>query len=260
MNKQIKTHPAVISVWAAVIAAGYLLPAFPILGTGGNFSLSSVLNPLSGILFGPLGGALASAVGGFIGSLIAPYSAWMGIGTFIIGMTTAFTTGCIAWGKWPPVSVSSGGNFIFNGGIIVYIIGTILWFTQEIGRSVIMFPVIFYGLGFLAMTAGIIFVPKMLASRHRFLKFPAIWLCAFGGLIGGAAIGNFFSLILFRQPKEIWMILTVSAPIERAVFAAAAMLVGVPLLAGLDKLGISAGPRAEISNTIKEASGEYPPF
>jgi len=250
MKKQTNPHPAVISVWAAVIAAGYLLPTFPILGTGGTFSVSSVLNPLSGILFGPLSGALASAVGGFIGSLIAPYSAWMGIGTFIIGMTTAFTTGCIAWGKWPPVSISSGGNFIFNGGIIVYIIGTILWFTQEIGRSIIRFPVIFYGLGFLVMIAGIIFAPKMFAGKNRLLKFPAIWLCAFAGLIGGASIGNFFSLVLYKQPKEIWMVLTVTAPIERAIFAAAAMLAGAPLLAGLDKLGIIAGPASEDENLL----------
>ena len=245
MNKYIKAHPAVIAVWAAVIAAGHLLPAFPILGTGGVFSLSSVLNPLSGIFFGPLGGALCSAAGGFIGSLIAPYSAWMGLGTFIIGMTTAFTSGCIAWGKWPPLTVSESGNFIFNGGIIVYIIGTILWFTQEIGRSIIRFPVVFYGLGFIAMITGIIFASRLFASKSRLVKFPAIWLCAFGGLTGGAAIGNFFSLVLYKQPKEIWAYLTIAAPIERAIFAAAAMLVGVPLLAGLNKIGIFAGPREE---------------
>ena len=253
MIKSLKIHPAVIAVWSSVIAAGYLLPAFPILGTGGAFSLSSILNPLSGIFFGPLAGALCSAVGGFIGSLIAPYTAWMGIGTFVIGMTTAFTAGCIAWSKWPPVTISAGGNFIFNGGIIVYIIGTILWFTQEIGRSVMRFPVIFYGLGFIAMLTGIIFASRMFApcgdvsraGKSRLLKFPAIWLCAFAGLIGGAAIGNFFSLVLYKQPKEVWMILTVTAPVERAIFATAAMLVGGPLLAGLNKIGIFLGPQEE---------------
>jgi len=245
MNKNIKAHPAVIAVWAAVIAAGHLLPAFPILGTGGVFSVSSVLNPLSGIFFGPLSGALCSAAGGFIGSLIAPYSAWMGLGTFVIGMTTAFTSGCIAWSKWPPLTVSESGNFIFNGGIIVYIIGTILWFTQEIGRSIIRFPLIVYGLGFIAMITGIIFASRLFASKNRLVKFPAIWLCAFGGLIGGAAIGNFFSLVLYKQPKEIWAYLTIAAPIERAIFAAAAMLVGVPLLTGLNKIGIFAGPQEE---------------
>jgi len=234
MKKLITVHPAVISVWAAVIACGHLLPAFPILGTGGSFSLSAVLYPLSGLFFGPLAGALCSAVGGFIGSLLAPHTAWMGLGTFIVGTTTAFTTGCIAWGK-----------FFTFGAIAVYIAGTILWFTQEIGRSIIRFPLIFYGLGFAAMTAALIFAPKMFAHNSRVLKFPAIWLCAFGGLIGGASIGNFFSLVLYKQPREIWMVLTVAAPVERAIFASAAMLVGVPLLLGLNKMSILAGPCAD---------------
>ncbi|MDR2543167.1 MAG: hypothetical protein LBC80_06950 [Treponema sp.] len=244
-NLKIVRHPAVIAVWAAVVAAGHLLPAFPIWGTGGVFSISSVLNPLSGIFFGPLAGALCSAVGGFIGSLIAPNTAWMGLGTFIVGTTMAFTTGCITWGKWPPITINSNGNFSFNGGIIVYITGTLLWFTQEIGRAAFFFPIVVYGLGFIVMITGIIFANKMFTSPKQFWKFPAIWLCSFGGLIGGATVGNFFGLVLFQHPKELWTVLMVATPVERALFAAAAMLAGVPLLIGLNKIGIFVGPQKE---------------
>ena len=235
-------HPAVVAVWAAIVAAGHIFPTIPIWGTGSTFSLTSALSPLSGIFFGPIAGALCSAVGGFIGSLIAPHTAWMGIGTFIIGTTTAFTAGCIAWGKWPVIAISGNGSLIFNGGIIVYIVGTILWFTQEIGRSIVILPLVFYGLGFIAMITGIIFSGRMFESQNRLLKFPAIWLCAFGGLIGGATVGNFFSLVLYKLPREVWAALTVVAPIERAVFASGAMLIGVPLLVGLNKIGIFVGP------------------
>jgi len=238
-------HPAIIAVWAAVVAAGHLLPTIPILGTGRTFSLSSALNPLSGIFFGPIAGAFCSAAGGFTGSLIAPHTAWLGPFTFSIGTVTAFTSGCIAWGKWPPVAVSGNGSLIVNGGIIVYIIGTILWFTQEIGRSIVLFPLVYYGLGFLAVITGIIFSGRMFASPVRLLKFPAIWLCAFGGLIGGATVGNFFSLVLYEQPKEIWAALTVISPVERAVFSLGAMFIGVPLFEGLNKIGIFAGPQKE---------------
>jgi len=238
-------HPAVMAVWAAVVAAGHLLPTIPILGTGGTFSLSHALSPLSGIFFGPVAGALCSAAGGFAGSLAAPHTAWMGPFTFIIGTATAFTSGCIAWGKWPPVAINSSGSFIINGGIIIYTIGTILWFTQEIGRSIFYFPLVFYGLGFSAMITGIITAGRFFSSKSRFLKFPAIWLCAFGGLVGGASFGNFFSLVLYKQPKEIWSVLMITAPVERAVFALAAMFVGAPLLEGLNKIGISAGPQPE---------------
>lgn len=239
-----KVHPALVAVWSAVVAAGHIIPSIPMLGTGSNFSLTAALSPLSGILFGPIAGALCSAAGGFIGSLIAPHTAWMGMGTFIIGTTSAFTSGCIAWGSWPPVSISRRGNFIVNGGIIVYAIGTILWFTQETGRSVIRFPLVYYGAGFAAMMAGSIFAGKMLAGRRKALYFPALWVCAFGGLIGGATVGNFFSLLLYKLPRETWLYLTVAAPIERAVFSLGAMLIGAPLLAGLPKIGIFIGPQA----------------
>jgi hypothetical protein len=169
----------------------------------------------------------------------------MGLGTFIIGMTTAFTTGCITWGKWPPVVINKNGNFSFNGGIIVYITGTILWFTQEIGRNAFFYPLIVYGLGFIVMITGIIFANKLFKTSKRFWMFPAIWLCAFSGLIGGATVGNFFSLVLFRQPIEVWSVLTIATPVERAIFAAGTMFAGVPLLIGLNKIGIKVGPQQD---------------
>ncbi|MDR0316649.1 MAG: hypothetical protein LBH97_07105 [Treponema sp.] len=238
-------HPALIAVWAALVATGHIFPSIPMLGTGSVFSLSAALSPLSGIFFGPIAGALCSAAGGFIGSLIAPHTAWMGMGTFIVGTTTAFTAGCIAWGRWPLVSINRSGHFIINGGIIVYIIGTILWFSQEIGRSVIRFPLVVYGAGFATLIAGSLFAGKALAGNRKALKFPALWLCAFGGMIGGATIGNFFSLVLYKLPRETWVYLTVAAPLERAVFSLGAMLIGVPLLIGLPKIGIMVGPQPE---------------
>jgi len=241
-------HPAVVAVWAAVCAAGFLLPTVPIWGTGSVFSVSSALAPLSGIFFGPLAGALCSAAGGFIGSLIAPHTAWIGLGTFIIGAVTAFTSGCIAWGKWPPITINKSGSFIVSGGIIVYIIGTVLWFTQETGRNIIILPLVSYGLGFAVMIAGIIFARRVFTGKSRLLKFPLIWLCAFAGLTGGASIGNFFSLLLYNLPGDIWKALAVVQPAERAVFALGAMFIGAPLLEGLNKIGISAGPQQEEEN------------
>ena len=248
-----RIHPALVAAWAAIVAIGHLLPTIPILGTGRTFSLSHALSPLSGIFFGPIAGAFCSAAGGFIGSLIAPHTAWMGPFTFIMGTTTAFTTGCIAWGKWPPVSVSGSGNFVINGGIIVYIAGTALWYTQEIGRSIVHFPLIAYGIGFIALIAGTIFAGRMFASNKHVLKFPAIWLCSFGGLMGGAALGNFFGLVLFRSPRELWAFLTLVQPLERAAFSLGTMLIGVPLIAGLSKIGIFVGPgQDEITHYLPE--------
>lgn len=250
-QKAIKIHSATIAVWAAVIAAGSIVPTIPIAGIGSPFSLSSVLYPLAGIFFGPVAGALCAAIGGFIGNLIAPHTAWIGPFTFIIGTVTAFTTGCVLWAKWPPVKINMEGNFVFNGAIIIYFIGTILWFTQKIGRSIIWIPIVFYGLGFIAMIAGFLLIKKFYFSDKKILKLPAIWIASFSGIVGGAAIGNFFSLLLYEIPREVWVVLTIQSPIERALFAAIAMIIGVPLLEGLRKIGIPVGPEDEDSGDIK---------
>ena len=240
-----KIPPAVVSVWAALIAAAHLLPTVAIFGTGGNFSLAAALFPLSGILFGPLAGVLCAAAGGFLGSVVAPHTAWMGPATFIIGTTTAFTAGCIAWSGWPPITINSKGSFIINGGIIVYLIGTLLWFSQEIGRSFIWLPVFCYGLGFIALITGSLFSGKVLTGDKKLLKLPVLWLCAFGGMFGGATVGNFFAIVLYHIPRENWIILVPQAILERTLFSIGTMLIGAPLLIGLAKIGIFLGPQPE---------------
>ena len=55
-------HPAVISVWAAVLAASHMLPAVPLIGVGGTMSVSTALAPLTGIFFGPWAGLLCAAI------------------------------------------------------------------------------------------------------------------------------------------------------------------------------------------------------
>ena len=240
-----KVHIALIAVWAAVSAAAQLIPTIPMLGTGRSFSFAAALTPLAGIFFGPLAGALCAAAGGFVGSLIAPHTAWMGPATFVVGTVTAFTSGCIAWGSWPPVRISRRGSFVINGGIIVFLLGTVLWFSHETGRSLVRLPLVFYGAGLVALLVGSLFAGRILASRNRALKFPALMLCAFGGMAGGASIGNFFGLVIFDHPRELWMFLTFAAPIERLVFSAGTALVGLPLLASLPKIGIFLGPQEE---------------
>jgi len=250
-----KIHPAVIAVWAAVVAASHIVPALPMLGTGSNFSLVALLSPLSGIFFGPLAGALCSIAGGFIGSLVAPHTAWLGMGTFIIGTVTAFTSGCIAWGGWPLMTLNRRGSLVINGGIVVYIIGILLWFSQETGRGMVIFPLVYYSAGCIALIVGGFLAGRILAGKNNALKLPIVWLCSFGGMIGGATIGNFFFLILYQLPRETWLYLTIAAPLERAVFSLGTALVAAPLLAGLPKIGIFVGPQEEADDCLPAPPG-----
>jgi hypothetical protein len=240
-----KIHPAVVAVWAALVAAAHLLPTLPMMGTGRTFFFFLALFPLAGILFCPIAGVICAASGGLLGSIVAPHTAWMGPGTFILGTITAFTAGCIAWGTWPPVTVNSKGNFIINGGIIVYLVGTLLWFSQEIGRSFIWIPLICYGAGFIALIVGCIFAGNILAGEKKLLKLPVLWLCAFGGLYGGATVGNFFALVLYSNPREFWIPLVPLSLLERTVFSIGTAIIGAPLLIGLRKIGIFVGPQQD---------------
>lgn len=222
-------HPAVISVWAAILAASHLIPGFPMLGTGGNFSISSALIPLAGIFFGPIPGALCAAIGNFIGYLIAPSGAWLGMATFLIGTINALAAGLVSRGKWP-----------YAAGLVG--IGTLIWFTHPMGQAVPMFAIVFYGLGLVAIILGGLISKKWLMGKNAALKAAAIFLCAFAGLATAAALANYASLVLFEMPAELWTALIFVAPFERAMFAIGAVIIGVPLLVGLPKIGIFVGP------------------
>ncbi|MEI7884191.1 MAG: ECF transporter S component [Clostridia bacterium] len=223
-------HPAVIAVWAAVIAASCMLPSIPLLGTGGTFSIATALVPLAGVLFGPIGGAICAAIGGFIGQLIAPHIAWMGLATFSIGVINAFCSGLISRGKWP-----------YAVGVLG--IGTVLWFSTATGRAVPLFAIVFYGAGLLVTVVGGMFAKKWLLGKNIALKTVAVWICSFAGLVGAASIANYFALTMFQTPAEVWTVLTVMSPIERTIFAVGSAIVGVPLLVGLPKIGIFVGPQ-----------------
>lgn len=240
MNEEVKylnkkaeaVHPAVIAIWAALIAVAHLLPTIPLVVTGGSFTVSAAFLPLAGIFFGPAAGALCAAIGGFIGNLIAPQSAWLGLGTFIIGTTNAFTTGLLSRGKWLQ-------------GVAVIILGVILWFTTAIGREALLYPAVVYSLGIIAAILGGLLGKRWLVSQKRVLQLVVVWLIAFAGFIAAAGVGNYFGIVVRQTPAEIWNMLAFVSPTERAVFSLGSALIGVPLLAALPKIGIFVGPSDE---------------
>ena len=226
-------HPAVIAVWAALIAVGSLLPAIPIIGSGGTFSVSAALIPLAGIFFGPIGGAICAAIGSFIGQMIAPHIAWLGIATFLIATVNAFVVGCVSRRKW----------YIALG---IIILGYILWFATEIGRGAAIFPLIFYSIGIVAVVIGaIVFAQKGVFEKRPFLRMLGIFVAAYAGFVGAAAIANFFGIILYQWPATMWKGLAFVSPWERAVFSLGATIIGVPLLIGLPKIGVFVGSDLE---------------
>ena len=57
------------------------------------------------------------------------------------------------------------------------------------------------------------------------------------------AIGNTMALPMFALPRELWLaVLPISVP-QRILFAILAAVIGVPLLIGLPKIGVTVGTK-----------------
>ncbi len=227
------THPAVIAVWAAIIATGHLLPTIPMLGISGTFTVSVAFVPLAGILFGPVGGAVCAAVGSFIAQLIAPHTAWLGLATFLIATINALAVGLITRGRWYVSAAIIG-------------VGYALWFATPIGAEAAVFPLVFYTAGIVA-TVGGAFVWRLLAIRSHEapvslpLTAIGVFFASYAGFVSAAGIANFAGILLYEWPATMWRGLAVVSPIERAIFSLAATLIGVPLIIGLPKIGVRVG-------------------
>jgi uncharacterized membrane protein len=228
-----KFHPAVIAVYAAILAASALIPSIPVLGTGGSFSVSTALIPLAGVFFGPIAGALCAAIGGFIGQLIAPATAVIGIATFVASIIAAFIAGLLCEEKkWGPLSALGIG--------LAFVV---LWFTHPVGRESWLFALVFFGSGILCCILGFFFCNRWLKKSNFALKAIAIFIACYAGMIFSAAYVDYVCLFLYGLTSEIWTMLIVIAPLERALFAVGSLVVGTPLLIGLPKIGVFIGPR-----------------
>lgn len=222
-----------MAVWAALLAVTKLLPSIPIIGTGATFSVSTILIPLAGILFGPVPGIIIASVGGFIGQMIAPHTAWMGIFTFLIGAFNAGSAGCVVYKKW---YVSIG----------IILVGTVLWILNPIGREALLIPGIYYSSGILAALLGGLLGRRWLLGNHAVLKFLAVIFASYTGFVTASAYANYVGgLLMMQWPATMWNTLAFVSPVERLVFSTGGAIVGVPLLFGLPKIGLFVGPQEE---------------
>jgi uncharacterized membrane protein len=230
MNRRdsiLATHPAVIAVWAALIAVVTLVPAFPMIGTGATFSVSAALVPLAGILFGPIPGAICAAIGAFIGQLIAPHTVFFGPLTFLIPTLNALCAGFAMQKRW-------------YVPLVVIVILSLVWFAFPLGRSVWFTPLI-WTLGIGASLVGWFAGSDWLGSDNRAKLFAGVFLAAMCGTIVDHNFGSLWALIMFKLPREIWLAVLPLAPVERTLFSLGSAIVGTPLLIGLPQIGVMVG-------------------
>ena len=230
-SKPLTSHPAVIAVWAALIAVVTIVPAFPIIGTGATFSVASALVPLAGIFFGPVAGALCAAIGAFIGQLIAPHTVFFGPLSFLIPTLGAMSAGFAMRKRWyVPLAIT--------------VFFSIVWYLIPLGRGAWFQPAIWL-MGILACLIGWFVANDWIGSDNRGKMFVGVFLAAMAGTIVDHAFGSTWALIQFQLPAEIWLGALALAPIERTLFSLGAAIIGTPLLIGLPKIGLPVGQQVE---------------
>jgi uncharacterized membrane protein len=233
------THPAVIAVWAAMIAAVTLVPAFPIIGTGATFSVNAALNPLAGILFGPVAGALCAAIGTFVGQLIAPHTVFFGPLSFLIPALGALCAGFAMRKRW-------------YVPLLVILLFSAAWYLVPLGRQVWFQPAIWL-LGVAACLVGWFVASDWIGSDNRTRLFIGVFLAALSGTIVDHAFGCLWALIQFQLPAEVWLGALPLAPVERILFSVGAAIIGTPLLIGLPKIGLPVGQQmAELEDNLDD--------
>ena len=229
MNKKsslLSTHPAVIAVWAALIAVATLLPAIPVIGTGATFSVGDALVPLAGILFGPIPGAICAAIGAFIGQLVAPHTVVFGPLSFLIPTLGALCAGFAMQKKW----------YVPLGVILVF---SLAWYLFPLGRDVWFNPFIYLP-GVIASLLLAVW-PTWIGDEQRGKMFAGVFLAALASATVNHSFGNLWALIMFQLPREIWVAVLAIAPAQRVLFALGSAIVGTPLLVGLPKIGVVVG-------------------
>jgi len=230
-KKFVTTHPAIIAVWAALIAVASLLPAFPLIGgTGGTFSLGNALTPLSGILFGPFAGAIASGIGAFLGQLLAPNTVIFGPLQFALPFLGALIAGFAMQKKW-------------YLALAMYVINVIAFLLLR--SDAFVFHFIVYAPQLIAILFGWFVAKDWISSPNRAKILVAVFCCALAGTQVEQGIGNVWAILLFGLPKEVFYSVMPIAPIERSLFALGSAIIGTPLLIGLPKISIPVGPALE---------------
>jgi len=113
MTKLLTKQVALVSVFAALIAAVSRLPGIPIMvGTqSGSIQFTVFLYPIAGILLGPFVGALAALVGNVVAFLIPSWSIF-GLLTIPAGALSALVAGFLTrrdkWHNWKAAALVLG--------------------------------------------------------------------------------------------------------------------------------------------------------
>jgi hypothetical protein len=224
---------ALVSVLAALDIVLEVVPLIPY-----GPSAGVLVKPSEGILLGPWGGMLAAIVGGIVSSVIWPWTAVLGLGTWIPGVIGALGAGLLLKSRWKTVATL----------LLIILVGFLL---HPFGSSVFLYAdwdkMIALGLVYPAFRL----VNHGMRQRGNLKALmPAVGLIAFVSTEIDGATGNLIFLLeaqpLFGLTREMLPALfipyTFLDPAVRLLVGVLCALVLTPVLVAAEKANLLKWP------------------
>ncbi len=212
---------ALISVFAALYAAGTFLPGFPLIGvSGSSISLVRALEASYGLVLGPVYGPLAAFLGAFIGKTLIGDA--VGLWLTPLAAASSFVAACLGRRR-----VAGVPGWALGSSVLAALIA--LWYATGIGLTIPLYA-----------TPHIAALCLALAFRGRTAEYIesgsggklvlGVAIVSFVGTWTGHIAGGLISVyVIGMSPSFFFVILPVSI-VERTVITAISTAIGVPLV------------------------------
>lgn len=224
---------ALIAIWAALLLASSIIPAYPVLGTAATITFSSIL--LSGLtapLLGPLYGTLAGLIFGMLVPYVNPLTS-IGILTFVAPTLAALMGGLVLFNRWKEAT-------------LILLLQVAIWVSNPFAWYQLM-PLVMWQ--FIPVFVFILVPPvrkwiiKTIVNVDKKYLPLALWCLAWVARIGGeAATGNNIGIWVLGWTGEgyypYWAPMTLYYAIADSLNCLTGALIGAGVLVALQRSGI----------------------
>lgn len=223
---------ALIAVWTALVLSTVFVPAFPILGTFAQVSVSSVIfSGLTAPLLGYFGGTVSGLIFGWAAPILNP-AVSLGLLTFLGPMIGALVSGLFLFNRW-------------KMAVLIFAVGLAAWFVNPFAWYQLM-PIVTWQY-WLALI--LIVIPPIrkrivnsIVDRDPKTLTIALWCLAWIARMGDVLVANNNAIWVLGWTYDMylfWAPLTLYYAIADSLTALGGAIIATAVLLALKKAGIN---------------------
>ena len=224
---------ALAAIWAALLLACSVIPAYPIPGTPATITFSSILlSSLTAPLLGPLFGTLSGFIFGFVVPYVNPLTS-IGPLTFLAPTLAALMSGLVLFNRWKEATL------ILIGQLAIWLAHPFAWYQLMPLINWQYVPVFV----FILVPPVRKWIINAIASADVKRLPIALWCLAWIARIGGDVVtgNNIYGWLMgFATPEMYgyWAPMTIYYAIADSLNCLVGALIGTGVLVALKRSGI----------------------